>query len=437
MTIYEAARQIPMAEKADVVVCGGGPAGFIAAVAASRMGARTVLLERYGFLGGMATVSMVSPISAFNKNGKRVIHSIPWEYIKELEKLGGAITNYPSGNIHFDPETYKLLAARFVRRSNAALYLHSLVAGCILEDGDAGQITHLIFESKSGRQAIEAGYFIDCTGDADLAHYAGFQCESGDMAAGELQPMTLWFRLGGVDANRLANMHMREENTKYSNTRIRDILRSLDPSEQVPNFGGPWCTTTLREGEASINMTRSLGDGTNVLSLTKAEVALREDAHRLIALLKRHVPEFKNCYLIDTGAAAGIRETRRIKGQYKMTARDIAAPQDYPDTIAKGAHPIDIHLPNGHQQYTKFLDKAYNIPYRCMLPVGAKNLIVAGRCVSATREAFASIRVQATCMALGQAAGTAAALCARTKTSVGALDIQSLREQLRMADAII
>ncbi|MGI6166671.1 MAG: FAD-dependent oxidoreductase [Eubacteriales bacterium] len=417
--------------KYDVAVCGGGPAGIIAAVAAARNGAKTILIEKYGFLGGMATLSLVSPISVFNKKGKRIIAGIPLEFAEEMERLGGADTSFPSGNIHFDPEIYKLVAQRMVLGSGATLLLHSYITGCKRE---GGRVTSITLENKSGRQTLEAGYFIDCTGDADLVKYAGFPFRIGDERK-ELQPMTLWFRLGGVDTDRLENMEMRESGRRHVNTRIREKLLSL--GGEVPKFGGPWMLTTLRRGEASVNMSRFAGDGTDVLSLTEAECRLREDVFRLVALLRENFEEFRNCYIIDTGTQVGIRETRRIDGLYEMTADDILSPKDFPDTIAKGGHPIDIHKPDSREQDLRRVDEGYNIPYRTLIPKGSENLLVAGRTISATREAIASIRVQATCMALGQAAGTATAICSKNNLPVGKINITELRETLISPGAII
>ena len=195
--------------------------------------------------------------------------------------------------------------------------------------------------------------------------------------------------------------------------------------------------TTLRQGEVSVNMTRYAGDGTDAISLTEAECTLREDVFRLVELLKDNFPEFKNCYILDTGTQVGIRETRRIDGLYEMTADDILKPGKFPDTIAKGAHPIDIHRANSTDQNVKFVEEAYYIPYRSLIPKESENLIVAGRCISASREAIASIRVQATCMALGQAAGTAAALCCKKNLPVYALNGSELSGILGEQGAIV
>lgn len=423
-------------ERYDVAVCGGGPAGLIAAVAAARYGARTILVERYGFLGGMATLSLVSPLSVFNKKGVRIIGGIPLEFAEMMEKLGGADTSYPTGNIHFDPEIFKLAAQRIALGAGAELLLHSYITGCE-RDGD-GHLTNITAVNKSGRETISASYFIDCTGDADIVKFAGLPYRLGGGEDDELQPMTLWFRLGGVDTDNLENMEMRHPGKRHKNSRISEALTALDRAGvDVPKFGGPWMLTTFRRGEASINMSRYAGNGTDVRSLTAAECSLREDVFKLVALLKEHFAEFKNCYLIDTGTQAGVRETRRIDGLYEMTADDILNPKNFPDTVAKGGHPIDIHKAANREQDLRAVTEGYNIPYRTLIPKGSQNLLVAGRSISATREAFASIRVEATCMALGQAAGTAAALCLRENIPVHKLDGATLNAVLRGQGAIV
>ncbi len=417
----------------DVAVCGGGPAGFIAAIAAARNGAKTILIERYGFLGGMATLSHVSPITTFNKKGKRIVGGIPLEFVETMEKHRGADTSYPSGRVPFDTEIYKLIAQRMTINSGVSLLLHSYISSCIIENN---KIKAVIVNNKSGEQRIEAKYFIDCTGDADVVNMAGLSHRAAEDGE-ELQPMTLWFRLGGVDTDKLENMEMRYENVRSVNTRIREKLIALGHEKAVPKFGGPWILTTLRKGEATVNMSRFAGDGTDVLSLTEAECLLREDVFKLVELLKENFPEFSNSYIMDTGTQVGIRETRRIDGIYEMTVDDILTSKDFPDTVAKGGHPMDIHKANSRAQDLRPVEEEYNIPYRSMILKESDNLLVAGRSISVSREAFASVRVQATCMALGQAAGTASALCCEKGLSVHKLDGSELNSILKKQGAIV
>src|SRR5699024_2072438 len=202
-------RDIPVIAEYDVVVCGGGTSGFIAAIAAARGGARVALIERHGFLGGMATASLVAPISVFNYNDRRVIDGIPWEFIERLIEIGGAREEKPIGNITFSPEKYKLIAQRMVLEAGVSLYFHSYLTGC---KKDGHRLTHIIMDNKNGAEAITAKYFIDCTGDADLSYHAGVPMQP---KSSELQPASLIFMLGGVDTDSLPMLRHRKQGVNY------------------------------------------------------------------------------------------------------------------------------------------------------------------------------------------------------------------------------
>ena len=432
--VKEPERVLQVVREVDVLVCGGGPAGFIAAIAAARSGARTLLIERYGFLGGMATVGLVGPISKFRCNEERVVGGIPWEFVMRMAANNGAIHDLPSGNVPFDPEIYKRVAVQMLRESGAELLLHAYAVNCIRDPAEPGKLTHAIIESKSGRQAVCARTFIDCTGDADLIHHAGFAYERGSAGSEETQPMTLYFRLGGVDTDKMDKLLMAQDQTKYTHQRIKEALQEARSKGKMPNFGGPWLVhgSTIRKGELSVNVTRYAGNAVDVNSLTEAECQSRENMFELIPFLQANMP-----YLIASSTQVGIRESRRIKGVYTMKKEDVLEPQRFHDTVAQGAHPIDIHSGNDHTQEVVFLKEPYQIPYRALQPIGAANILAAGRCVSATREAFGSMRVQAQCMALGEAAGTAAAMSRELGVDVGAMDGGRLRQRLQEQGAIV
>jgi len=435
-TVREPERHTPIVATADVVVCGGGPAGFIAALAAARNGARTVLVERLGFLGGAATGGFVGPISNFNNSrGDRIIAGIPLEFVEAMATQGGAIVNQSGGNVPFDPEIYKRVSMRMVSDAPIHTLLHSHVVDCIVDPLAPGKITHLLIESKSGRQAIETRFIVDCTGDADVIARAGLAYHVDDAP----QPMSLCFRLGGVDTRKLPSLYIPADGNPDHHEGLRRAMQRLRSSGDLPAFGGPWVVhgSTVREGEVSVNATRFSGSGIDAASLTEAEFVTRDNMWRIVEMMRQGSEEFRNCYLIDSACQVGVRESRRIRGVYTMTKEDILSPRDFADTIAKGSHPIDIHSAKDDVQDLTWLDDAYSIPYRTLLPVGSENVLAAGRIASATREAFASMRVQATCMALGQAAGTAAALCSRQNVSVAALDAKLLRDTLRADGAIV
>jgi hypothetical protein len=412
----------------DVVVCGGGPAGICAAVAAARLGANTLLIERLGFLGGTATAGMVTPISEFNKGGKQIIGGIPWEMALRMHDAGGAILDYHNGNVPFDQEIYKLTAQRMVIESQVSLMLDTWAFDVRC---DGSRIKNVKSLNKSGIMPVKGKIFVDCTGDADVALGAGAPMQPKDLT---LQPMTLWFRLGGVDTKQVEGLRLDGENTSGNNARIRAFLLSEDKGGV---FGGPWFFEGPAPDIVNVNMTRAAGDATDQDSLQRAALELREKVFYYVKMLKEHVPAFHGCYLLDTAAQTGVRETRNLLGVHTVTAQELLDCVNFPDTIAHGAHPMDLHEASGSGQRLIFFDKAYNIPYRCMIAQGYDNLLVAGRCVSATREAQSTMRVQAPCMAEGEAAGCAAAICARDGVSVHSLDTRLLRDTLSSQGAIL
>jgi hypothetical protein len=437
--IREPARETGVVARVDVLVCGGGPAGLIAATAAGRLGAKTLLVERHGFLGGMATAAMVGPMSKFNLNGKRIVGGVPAEFVQNLHALGGAIIDLPSGNIPYDPEIYKLGAQRLVLDAGVDILLHAQVSGAHGEPSRPGRISHVLIETKSGRVAVEAGAIIDATGTGDLISRTRLPCEMRNRReGGELQPMTLYFRLGGVDTSGLTLL-MSQDGTKYAHPELRALLSEEVAAGRLRNFGGPWAVhgSTLRAGEVSVNATRFSGNAADARDLTRAELVLREEVHAIVAAFRRAAPAFRNCHLLDTAPQVGIRETRCIRGLYTMTLDDVLTPRGFPDTVAKGGHPVDIHRASDSRQHAQFITQAYDIPYRALVPEGSENVLVAGGLVSATREAFGSIRVQAQCMALGQAAGSAAAFAIRQGRSVSELDGAALRQHLGAVGAIV
>ncbi len=438
-SIVEPAKALPIMASVDVLVCGGGPAGFIAAIAAARNGAKTMLIERYGFLGGMATASFVGPISKFKIKGEFAVKGIPWEFVEGMARRDGAKTDLYSGNVPFDPEVYKLVAMQMVRESGVDLLLHAYAVGVIPNSSQDGKFNHVIIECKSGRQVIETKYVVDCTGDADLVEFAKLPYERSNSESGETQPMTLYFRMGGAYTENMEDLMMEREDKGYTIRRLNELMREAREQGKLPLFGGPWIQhgSTLHHGEVSANVTRYPGNAVDVRSLTEAECTTRENMFDLIPFLKEAMPELKDAHLICSGTQVGIRESRRIDGLFRMTKEEVLHKVDFPDTVAKGAHHIDIHSSKDNSQELFILNEAYHIPYRSLIPKGSRNLLVAGRCISATREAFASIRVQAQCMALGQAAGTAAAMCSTFGQDVDRLDGALLRSRLASQGAVV
>ena len=422
-------KNIPVVGRYDVVVCGGGPAGFIAAIAAARKGASVALVEQYGFLGGMATTSYVAPLSVFTYKGRKVIGGIPWEFIERLEELGGGLIEKPLGNVAFDPELYKLLCQRMVLEAGVKLYLHSYLSGCVCGDG---RISQVIIENKSGSQALEAAVFIDCTGDADLAYMAGVPMQ--DKSGRPLPPMSSYFILNGVDTDspmvREAMHHNKQGENCYC-LPMRKKMLELQEELDIPDFGGPWYCTTLHDGCVAVNVTRVSADACDAEQLSAAECSLREDCFRMAGIFRKLFPEFRNCYVASVAVNGGVRETRNIKGMHVISAQEYLNAFHYEDSISRGAHPIDIHASKGASQSVTFLEEPAYVPYRALIAEGFPNLLVAGRCLSADRVAFASLRVQASCMGSGQAAGVAAALASASGVSVQDVDVPALVAELK------
>ena len=429
MNTMNYAKQIPTSEMYDVVVCGGGPAGIGAAIAAAERGAKTAIIERLGFLGGMATAGYVNPMSEFAYNGRHISGGIPWRFAEEMVALKGAMVEEPRCNISFNPEVYKIVAQRMIEKAGAKAYMNTYLADCIMEDN---KITGVVVVNKSGMQVIRGKYFIDATGDADLAHFAGVpmlpQIE-------DMQPGTMCFVLSGVDTTteRMHIMHQKNHRFNHQAVFVRDTLFALrEQGVHVPKFGGPWLATTMEEGCITVNMTRAAMNAVDSEDYQKAETQMREDAYTLVNLLKEHVEEFKNCQLVVTGTVAGVRETRRIKGLHVLTGQEYVKAHKFEDSVARACHPVDIHLPGDEGQRLIFPEDAGYIPFRSLITEEFPNLLVAGRPISADAEAFAAIRVQVPCMETGQAAGVAAALCLKeNEITVQELDSAKVVEEVR------
>lgn len=428
-------KDVPVAGNYDVVVCGGGPAGFIAAIAAARSGAKTAVVERYGFLGGMATIGFVNPVSVFTYNNSKVVGGIAWEFVERLQEMGGGFIESPLGNVAFEQEHYKLLAQRMTMEAGVDMYLHSYLSGCVM-DGD--RISEILIENKNGTEALSSKIFIDCTGDADLAYMAGVEMQSDE--GKPLQPLSSYFILGGVDTDTPMMQEAVRHNKQGENCHclpVRERLLALKDELGIPEFGGPWFCRTGQPGVVTVNMSRTAGNAIDNRDYVRAESILREDSFKMARILKENFAEFKDSYLIAVSVQAGIRETRRIKGVHTVTADEYVNAFRYPDSISRGAHPIDVHVASGPAQNVTFLKTPAYVPYRALIAPTHANLLVAGRCLSADKTAFASLRVQASCMDMGQAAGTAAALAAAKDTSVQNIDVNVLIERLRAIGSII
>jgi hypothetical protein len=433
---------VPVMDSYDLVVAGGGPAGLCAAITASRKGFRVLLIERYGFLGGMAAIAMVGPFMPTFAGEHQIIKGLFKEIVDRMIAENGAIDPkyirqgtgfsgfcmWPHAHVTpFDHEVYKKVVMDMVLEANVNLLLHTFISDCIVNEN---KIDFIIVENKSGRQAYRAKCFIDGTGDGDLAFKAGVPYEKGRPEDGLMQPGTLFFRVGDVDREAL-NFYI--ENNPEERHLKSLVSEAVKKGEYITTRDGVYLFFRPRLGEVLFNTTRiNQVDGTNVFDLTKAEIETRKQVNIVMNFLKKYAPGFEKCYLIDTGMQVGFRETRRIEGEYKMTKGDILSTRQFEDNIAQCSYMIDIHTPTGTDlQFTPIEEgKSYGIPYRCLVPKRIDNLLVAGRCVSSTHEAQAAIRVMPPCMCMGQAAGGAVAQCLEKEIIPRSIDVKSLQKDL-------
>jgi hypothetical protein len=437
-----------LAGETDVLVVGGGPAGLGAAIAAADAGARVVLAERYGFLGGNATAALVMPLMSFHTQmpqrqapgattllptdhgpGEPVVHGVLARLLERLVRAGGAISpSLATGYVvPFDPEWFKLVALELLDEAGVQFLFHAFASGVL--PGNEG----VVFETKSGPIAIRAKVIIDCTGDADVAVQAGAPCEIG-RDDGLAQPMTLMFRV--TDFERAAFEAYVRENPKewrgvhglWALVRRATQAGELDlPREDMLFFATP------HANEVSVNSTRVTRVlGTDVWDLSYAEWCSRRQMRQIAAFLRRYVPGFERSYVVQSGVQVGVRETRRVVGDYQLNVDDVLGARKFDDAIARGAYPVDIHNPTGSGTLLKRLPpgEAYDIPLRCLLPKGVERVIVAGRCLSGTHEAHSSYRVMPIVMATGQAAGVCAALAARNGTLPRNIDVRDVQREL-------
>jgi hypothetical protein len=436
----------------DLIIAGGGPTGIAAGVAAGRLGARVLVIERYGFLGGMSTAALVNPWLTFhNSQGKQVVAGIAQEIADRLIALDACAGHLRDtvGFVYsvtaFDPETLKFVAQEMLTEAGARLLLHSFIVEARIQKDSVHSV---VVRNKSGEQAYSARYFVDCTGDGDLAALAGVPFEKGRRADGATQPMTMNFRVGGVDLAPVVK-YIRENPQEFHHQTTFD---QLEPLTGVSGFFTLWKEANLpivrdrllffagvRQGEVNVNTSRIVGkDGTNVFDLTDAEIEGKRQVKMIIDFLRAKIPGFENCYLIALPTQIGLRETRRIFGEYLLTGEDVLNGRRFDDGIARSAYPIDIHNPKDPGlTFMGAPDDAYDIPYRCLLPQKVENLWVAGRCFSATHEGHSSARLTITCMSMGQAAGTAAALALERRCLPREVDVSALREKLRKQGSIV
>jgi hypothetical protein len=432
--LIEPERKTPVAGEYDVVVLGGGPAGLAAAAAAGQHGRRVLLIERYGFLGGMGTAAGVTNFCGLHANVhgeiKQVVHGVADDLLARIDRLGGL--NAPHlvfGKIYaqaYDTAAYKCAADDLLLAHDVEINFHALAAGVAM-DGDR-RIRALLIETKSGRAAVLGKMFIDCSGDGDLAAFAGAPYENGDAAGNTLYP-TMMFRINGVDA-------------KAAGDAWRSIPQLMEAAEKrgvaFPRKGAI-VRPQKHSAEWRVNVTQVRNadgravDGTDAAELSAGEIEGRRQAIDFFKFLRSEAPGFANSYVVDIPPQLGVRETRRINGRYQLTADDVLTCASFDDTIGVNGWPIENHAAG--DVIWRWPDipgsRGFNhLPYRMLVPPGLDNLLVAGRCASMTHEGQSAARVSGGCFVMGQAAGTAAHLLLAGNCVSADIPVDSLQDTL-------
>jgi len=413
-------KDVPVVAETDVLVVGGGLAGVAAAVAAARGGAKTVLVERSGALGGMSTVGLVPPALSLKLTG-----GLTKEMDDRLKAQGGDAQCR-------NPEFIKLVLLDMLRDAGAKVLFYALATDAVME---GNQVKGVIIESKGGPKAILSKIVIDCTGDADIAAYAGAPFEMGRGRDSETQCVTLVFLLGNVDTRAMLKFQQDKENLSatFRQARKDGILKN------APNAAGFICAPVVSGEHGAINVNSINIPAVNALNpsdLTYAHIQCLREIVDLTTFFQKYVPGCTDCYLIETGAYLGVRESRRIIGDYVLTGSDLIAGKSFPDAVARGFYFIDIHNADstGDAGGAR-LTQPYDIPYRCLVPKSIDGLLVAGRPISVDHVAHGSTRVMGTTMAVGQAAGTAAAVAVKSGIPPRQVDGVKVQAALRAAGA--
>ena len=420
-------------KKYDLAVIGGGFAGAAAAISAARAGISVLLVEKSNSLGGAASVNLVNPFmpnrTKLTEDGEKKDFDLSRGLFAEIaDRLLGKTVFERTPCCAFREEYLKLILNRMATDAGVDLLFHSYLIGAKARNNRVDSVS---IANKSGIQDIEANYFIDATGDADLAVMAGFPYRLGRESDGLCQPMTLCFRVVNVDREKFEKSR-HKMNELYNE--FKEQGRIKNPREDILVLSG------IADNMLHFNSTRIIRrNPVDAFDLTKAEIEAREQVFELFDFLKKNIDGFQKADIISTASEIGVRESRMIDGEYILTGDDLVECRTFEDSIALGNYDIDIHNPEGsgtsHYYFPE--GKYYTVPYRTLIPKASKNLLVAGRCISVTHEAQASIRIMPIVCCLGEAAGTAASIAEKTNAYVGEIDVQLLRKKLKEQGAVL
>lgn len=417
--VIEHERRLKVRDKYDVIVCGGGPAGVGAALAAAREGARTLVVERFGQLGGIWTVGLLNPFFESFDRGY-----IVQDLVDRLDRAGAWRKWLFTAN--FQPETMRLTLEQMMREAGVDLLYYTMIADTIVEDGRARGV---VIESKAGREAVLGKVLIDATGDGDAAARAGCQFEIGREQDGLTQPATLMFEIKGAG-------HYEQTSALPLHDQMEQAIREHNLPYKMPiprSNAAPWVVPYPRQDLAAVQVTHVFRiNPLDPADLTRATLETRQQAHDMVEVL-RHVPSFEKIEMSQTAGEIGVREARRISGLYRMEYEDLRDGRRFDDAVTPCGFCVDIHnpdpdsdIPDNHEAKMQ----PYEIPYRAQLPKDVDGMILAGRCISGSHIAHASYRVTGTAMALGQGAGLAASWAAKGNHSPREVDGKKLRAAL-------
>lgn len=425
-TYQEQGREIPVYREVDVLVCGGGPAGVGAAIRAGRMGAKTLVVEMQSCLGGVATAGLMSHWTG--DSSSKIMREIFDRSYEKCKAIGLAEENHCS-KYQINQEVEKIVLEEMAKEANVEILYGTIVCQAVVKEQ---KIQGVIVENKSGRSMIKAKVVIDATGDGDVAYYAGVPYFKGRETDGKMQPCTMMFKVGGVDYSRAVFPGSFETLVPTEKGELQALAK-----EKLPfPAGHVLLYRQWTEGTVCCNMTNAIGvDGTNAEDLTKATLQCRGQIEKIIAFLKEYVPGYENCWLMETSPLLGVRETRHFSGVESISADDILSAKEYDNWIVKRAiFNFDVHNMTGasldktgvQKNFTQ--DKPYTIPFGCILPQGVEGLLLSGRNISGSHLAHSNFRVMPIAIAVGEAAGVAAAIyCKEGLRSLKDVDVKKIQ----------